>query len=174
MVLVVVFYYLPWGWSHLVAAAIFVMAAMTDWMDGYLARTRKLKTTLGEFLDPLADKLLVSIALILMVQAYDNVVATVIAMIIIGRELSIMAMRGFLLNQANNIKIGKIPVSIWGKVKTLLQLLGITWFLAFSPGQENWLPSWGALVVLAFAGAMTLWSAFLYGRALWQQEIQDG
>ena len=174
MFLVVFFFYLPWGWSHIVAALIFAMAALTDWVDGYLARTWKLKTSLGEFLDPLADKLLVSILLILMVHAYDNLAITIIAMIIISRELSVMALRGFLMNQTDNLKMGRFPVNVWGKIKTFLQLSGITWFLAFPPGQEGWLPSWWALIILAFAAAMTLWSAFLYGHALWLEETDSG
>jgi len=136
IILVVFFYYLPWEWSHWTAAGIFVIAAVTDWMDGYLARIWKLRTALGEFLDPLADKLLISISLILLVQAYDNLLATLIAMVIIGRELSVMALRGLLV-QENGVMVGKIPVSVWGKAKTFLQMLGISCFLAFPPQEES-------------------------------------
>ena len=156
------------------AAAIFVVAAATDWIDGYLARIWKLRTALGEFLDPLADKLLVSITLILMVQEYGNILATLIAMVIIGRELSVMALRGLLMQKPAQMMIGKISVSIWGKVKTFMQMLGIAWFLAFSSNQEGLLPAWGALLVLALAAVMTLWSAFLYAKSLWRQEVGDG
>ena len=170
----VFFYYLPGEWSRWVAAAIFVVAAATDWMDGYLARIWKLRTALGEFLDPLADKLLVSITLILMVQEYGNIPATLIAMVIIGRELSVMALRGLLMQKPDQMMIGKISVSIWGKIKTFMQMFGIAWFLAFSPSQEGLLPAWGALLVLALAAVMTLWSAFLYAKSLWRQEMGDG
>lgn len=153
------------------AAIIFVIAAVTDWMDGYLARIWKLRTALGEFLDPLADKLLVSISLILMVQAYDSLLATLIAMIIIGRELSVMALRGLLVQESDaKLVAGKIPVSVWGKTKTFLQMLGIACFLAFPPQQDSLLPDWIALAILTLAAFMTLWSAFLYGRSLWQQK----
>ena len=171
ILLVVFFYYLPWEWSHWTAAGIFVIAAVTDWMDGYLARMWKLRTALGEFLDPLADKLLISICLILLVQAYDNLLATLIAMVIIGRELSVMALRGLLAKEEGvKLMMGRIPVSVWGKAKTFLQMLGIACFLAFPPQEESLLPDWIALAILTLAAFMTLLSAFLYGRTLWQSK----
>ena len=166
VLLMVVFYYLPWSWSHYAAATVFVLAAISDWVDGYLARTWDMKSKIGEFLDPVADKLLVCTALILMVQSYDNIIIVFIAMVIIGREIAVMAMRSWLAEEAGSMTPDSIKVSLLGKIKTLLQLLGIAFFFAFPPGGVNIYLPWISLAVLTVAAVITLWSAFLYGRAI--------
>lgn len=164
--LMVFFYFLPYDWSRYAAAAVFAVAAATDWIDGYLARTWDMKTKLGELLDPVADKLLVCTALILMVAAYDNIIMIFIAMVIIGRELTVMAMRSWLAESSGEMNPPSIKVSWLGKGKTLLQLLGIALFFAFPPSTTASPYPWLALLVLIVASIITLWSAYYYGRAL--------
>lgn len=173
--LMVFFYFLPFDWSRYAAAAVFALAATTDWIDGYLARTYNMNSKLGELLDPVADKLLVSTALILMVYAYDHLLMVFIAIVIIGRELTVMAMRSWMAEDAGTMTPPNIKVSWLGKAKTLMQLLGIACFFAFPPGGDNpflpynpYLPLI-ALVVLLVASVLTLWSAYYYGLALLRQ-----
>ena len=166
VVLVVLLYYAPWEWSHYMAAALFTLAALTDWLDGYLARNWQMKTRLGEFLDPVADKLLVAMALVLMVQAYDNIWVTSMVMIILGREMTVISMRHWAAGMESSLVPKTMRVNIWSKTKTVLQMCSIIWFLAFPPERDNWLPAWIAIIILAIATVMTLWSAFIYARAL--------
>lgn len=173
VLLMVVFYYLPWDWSHYAAGTVFLLAAISDWVDGFLARNWDMKSKIGEFLDPVADKLLVCTALILMVQAYGNFIMVFIAVVIIGREITVMAMRSWLAEEVGSMIPHAAKVSLLGKVKTGLQLLGIAFFFAFPPPANDlvidypliFLP-WISLIVLTFATVITLWSAFLYARAI--------
>ena len=162
----VFFYFLPFDWSRYAAAIVFAIAAATDWIDGYLARNYDMGSKLGEMLDPVADKLLVCTALILMVYAYDNIVMVFIAIIIIGREITVMAMRSWLAEEVGKMTPPNIKVSWLGKTKTLLQLLGIAFFFAFPPNATNSYLPWIAITVLAVASVITLWSAYYYGRSL--------
>lgn len=166
VLLVVLLYYAPWEWSHYTAAVLFTLAALTDWLDGYLARNWQMKTRLGEFLDPVADKLLVAMVLVLMVQAYDNIWVTSMVMIILGREITVISMRHWAAGMESTLVPKTMRVNIWGKTKTVLQMCSIIWFLAFPPGRDNWLPAWIAIIILALATVMTIWSAFIYARAL--------
>src|ERR1043166_2652947 len=86
-------YYLPFAWSHLSSAIIFSLAAFTDWLDGYLARSLGAISPLGEFLDPVADKLLVAVALVVLVGDHTLPYITIPASIIVGREIVISALR---------------------------------------------------------------------------------
>lgn len=164
--LMVFFYFLPYDWSRYAAAAVFAIAAATDWVDGYLARNWAMSSKLGELLDPVADKLLVCTALILMVGAYDYILMEFIAIVIIGREITVMAMRSWLAEDMGKANPPSVKVSWLGKSKTLLQLLGIAIFFAFPPGNSSVYFSWLALMVLIVASVITLWSAYYYGRAL--------
>ena len=166
VVLVVLFYYAPGNWGHYVAAGLFTLAALTDWLDGYLARTWRMGTRLGEFLDPVADKLLVVVSLVLMVHVYDNIWVTFMVMIIIGREITVMAMRHWLASIKNDPLSVSLRVNFLAKIKTVLQMSSIAWFLAFPPNKENFLPHWIAMIILAVATVMTIWSGFIYARAL--------
>ena len=89
----VVVFYLPFAWANVATAAIFAIAAFTDWLDGYLARRLNQTSRFGAFLDPVADKLLVAVALILLVAADPTPWLTIPAIIIIGREIAISALR---------------------------------------------------------------------------------
>jgi CDP-diacylglycerol---glycerol-3-phosphate 3-phosphatidyltransferase len=113
---------LPEPWGDLAAAAVFILAAATDKLDGYVARRSKQVTTLGQFLDPLADKLLIAAALIALV-AQDRVAAWV-AMVIIGREIAVSVLRIIGVSQGVSI-----PADKYGKFKTVLQIVYVVYVL---------------------------------------------
>lgn len=107
-----------------IAITIFIVAASTDGLDGYVARNRKEQTLFGQFLDPLADKLLVSAALVSLVER--NLLSSWIAMVIIGREFAVSGLRLIALGEKR-----LIPPSIWGKVKTTFQIIAIVAWMLF-------------------------------------------
>ena len=162
-VLVLVFY-LPFKNHLLVAAGIFAVAAITDWFDGYLARRLGQMTAFGAFLDPVADKLMVVIALVLLVERHDTLIFTLAACVIIGREIVISALREWMaeLGEATSVAVSYI-----GKVKTAFQMVAITGLLAINPAtSESWLLVL-CYVVLYTAAVLTLWSMFIYLKAAW-------
>jgi CDP-diacylglycerol---glycerol-3-phosphate 3-phosphatidyltransferase len=162
-VLVIVFY-TPFENHLLVAAGIFAVAAVTDWFDGYLARRLGQMTAFGAFLDPVADKLMVSIALVLLVERHDTLLFTLAACVIIGREIVISALREWMAELG---KRTSVAVSYIGKVKTALQMVAITALLAINPAtDESWLLALCYLVLYA-AAVLTLWSMVVYLRAAW-------
>jgi CDP-diacylglycerol--glycerol-3-phosphate 3-phosphatidyltransferase len=175
--LVVVFFYLPesWRWANPAAAVAFIIAAITDSLDGYLARKLGQITRLGAFLDPVADKLMVATALILLASHdvshlrliwFDTRVwVSVTAAVIVGREITISALREWMA------EIGarrKVAVSKLGKYKTGFQMTGLSMMLF----RENLLGfpiyEWG-LYCLIVAAVLTLWSAVVYMRAAWPE-----
>jgi CDP-diacylglycerol--glycerol-3-phosphate 3-phosphatidyltransferase len=162
-VLVVVFY-LPFNNHLLVAAAIFAGAAITDWFDGYLARRLGQTTAFGAFLDPVADKLMVAVALVLLVERHDTLLFTLAACVIIGREIVISALREWMAELGERTSVA---VSYVGKVKTAFQMVAITGLLAINPDtDENWLLAL-CYLVLYVAAVLTLWSMFIYLKAAW-------
>jgi CDP-diacylglycerol--glycerol-3-phosphate 3-phosphatidyltransferase len=162
-VLVVVFY-LPFKNHLLVAACIFGVAAITDWLDGYLARRLGQMTAFGAFLDPVADKLMVSIALVLLVERHDTLLFTLAACVIIGREIVVSALREWMAELGERTSVA---VSYIGKVKTAFQMVAITGLLAIDPiTQESWLLVL-CYVILYTAAVLTLWSMMAYLKAAW-------
>jgi len=162
-VLVVVFY-LPFKNHLLVAAGIFALAAATDWLDGYLARKLGQTTAFGAFLDPVADKLMVAVALVLLVERHDTQLFTLAACVIIGREIVISALREWMAELGERTSVA---VSVVGKVKTVFQMVAITGLLAIDPAtNESWLLAL-CYVVLYIAAVLTLWSMFIYLKAAW-------
>jgi CDP-diacylglycerol---glycerol-3-phosphate 3-phosphatidyltransferase len=161
-VLVLVFW-LPFSWSALATSAIFVLAAVTDWLDGYLARKLNQSTSFGAFLDPVADKLMVAIALVLMVDQQDSVWFTLPALVVVAREILVSALREWM---ADIGKRGSVKVSFVGKVKTTVQMIAITVLLAVEP--EPGLLFYLGYLLLYVAVLLTIWSAALYIRAAWQ------
>jgi CDP-diacylglycerol--glycerol-3-phosphate 3-phosphatidyltransferase len=159
-VLVVVFY-LPYDWHYMLASGIFIVASVSDWLDGYLARKWNQFTPFGAFFDPVADKLLVAIALVLLVEDFANIWLTIPAMVILAREIIISALREWMA------EIGKrtsVAVSYIGKVKTALQMIAIIILLMDAPGS---LASQVGLVMLYTAAILTLWSMMVYLKAAW-------
>ena len=162
-VLVIVFY-LPFQHHLLVAAGVFAVAAVTDWFDGYLARRLGQTTAFGAFLDPVADKLMVVIALVLLVERQDTLLFTLAACVIIGREIVVSALREWMAELGQRTSVA---VSYIGKVKTAFQMVAITALLAIDPARDgNWLLALSYLVLYA-AAVLTLWSMFIYLRAAW-------
>ncbi|MBW8901621.1 MAG: CDP-diacylglycerol--glycerol-3-phosphate 3-phosphatidyltransferase [Massilia sp.] len=166
--LVVGVYYLPEHWlpvaeRNLAATLVFIVAAITDWFDGYLARRWNQTSAFGAFLDPVADKLMVAGALLVLVQL-DRVNA-VIAFIIIGREITISALREWMA------EIGarkSVAVSSLGKIKTAAQMVAIPLLLFHDPLFDGVLDihRFGELL-LWIAGVLTVWSMFYYLRRAW-------
>lgn len=162
-ILVVVFY-LPFEKHLLVAAGIFALAAATDWVDGYLARRLGQMTKLGAFLDPVADKLMVAIALVLLVERYDTILFTLAACVIIGREIVISALREWMAELGERTSVA---VSYVGKIKTTFQMVAIIGLLAVDPAvDESWLLGLSFLMLYT-AAVLTLWSMFIYLKAAW-------
>lgn len=89
----ILLFYMPYQWSYMAASSVFAVAAATDWLDGYLARRLQQSTPFGAFLDPVADKLMVAVALVLLVQTHANFWLTLPAAVIIGREIVVSALR---------------------------------------------------------------------------------
>lgn len=163
--LLVVVFYLPWRWHALASAALFALAALTDWADGYLARRLGQESRFGAFLDPVADKLIVVVALILLLQQHATPQFALPTMIIIGRELVISALREWMAELGQR---ASVAVSGIGKVKTTLQMIAIIALLLFPPTVHPGLSLLG--VVLLYAAALlTLWSMALYLRAAWPE-----
>ncbi len=162
-ILVVVFY-LPFEKHLLVAAGIFALAAATDWVDGYVARRLGQMTKLGAFLDPVADKLMVAIALVLLVERYDTILFTLAACVIIGREIVISALREWMAELGERTSVA---VSYVGKIKTTFQMVAIIGLLAVDPAvDESWLLGLSFLMLYT-AAVLTLWSMFIYLKAAW-------
>jgi CDP-diacylglycerol--glycerol-3-phosphate 3-phosphatidyltransferase/cardiolipin synthase len=161
--LLLLVYYLPEDWiaehgQNVIAAAIFGLAAVTDWLDGYLARSLKQTSSFGAFLDPVADKLMVATALILLVWLGN--VEAFIAVIIIGREIAISALREWMA------KLGEsksVAVSFVGKLKTTVQMIAILLLLYNDP---IWLVDTHALgtFLIYIAAILTLLSMIYYLR----------
>lgn len=149
----------------LIAAAIFIVAAITDGVDGYLARKNKQVTKLGQFLDPLADKLLISAALVALVEL--RLVTTWVAMVIIAREMAVTGLRAIAAADGTVIAAGP-----WGKVKTVVQIIFIVTAILFrSLPQHLWLRTltgWLFDPLLWVAVALTLWSGIDYGWAYYR------
>ncbi|CAH0990010.1 CDP-diacylglycerol--glycerol-3-phosphate 3-phosphatidyltransferase [Sinobacterium norvegicum] len=158
---IAVVFYLPWQHAHLASAIIFMVAAGTDWLDGYLARKLDQSTPLGAFLDPVADKLMVAIALVLLTEEQTTFWFTLPAMIIIGREIVISALREWMAELGER---ASVAVSYIGKVKTAMQMFSITVLLAFGSVDNDFLLGVG-YCALYLAAALTLWSMVQYLKA---------
>jgi len=166
-VLVVVFYLpsnlLPHHWVNFAAAFVFVLGALTDWLDGWIARRFDQFSAFGAFLDPVADKLAVAVALLLIVELHHTHWMTVLAIVITGREIAISALREWMaeVGQARKVKVAWL-----GKMKTIVQMTAISMLLyredlfglpVFAIGE--WL--------LSVAAILTLMSGYSYLRAAW-------
>ena len=142
--------------KHLWGTLLFAFAAVTDWLDGYLARTLNQTSAFGAFLDPVADKLMVAAALIVLVKlAY---VDAIIAFIIIGREIAISALREWMAQLGSS---KNIAVSMLGKLKTAFQMIAILLLLYHEPVRDFPAHFVGTLLIY-FAALLTLWSMVYY------------
>lgn len=157
----VVLFYLPWPNAHLACALVFSIAGLTDWLDGYLARRMNLTTRFGAFLDPVADKLMVAVTLVLIVQADPSPMVAVAAAIIIGREITIASLREWMAEIGER---QRVAVSELGKWKTTSQMISITMLLIGMDLWQDKLQGFGQLLLM-LAAALTLWSMVLYLRS---------
>jgi CDP-diacylglycerol---glycerol-3-phosphate 3-phosphatidyltransferase len=157
------FYFWPADNAHYIAGWVFMIASFTDFADGYLARKLNQSTPLGAFLDPVADKLSVVIALALLIEHYATILLTLPAIIIIGREVVISALREWMAELGQR---AEVAVSSIGKVKTFLQMSSITMVMGFA--EDHWMGILG-MVGLYAAAALTIWSMVEYLRAAWPQ-----
>ncbi|MBY4677214.1 CDP-diacylglycerol--glycerol-3-phosphate 3-phosphatidyltransferase [Marinobacterium arenosum] len=160
-------YYLPVSWAAYAAGAVFAAAAVTDWFDGYLARRLDQMSTFGAFLDPVADKLIVAAALVLLVESYSTPWLTLPAVVIIGREIVISALREWMAELG---KRASVAVSYVGKVKTTLQMLAILLLVVAEPYSQL---GWAGLVSLYLSALLTLWSMLEYLKAAWPELAKE-
>jgi len=159
-ILVFVFF-LPFSWARILCAWIFLAAAFTDWLDGYLARKLGQESRFGAFLDPVADKLMVVSALLLLVYADASILVTVPAIIITGREITISALREWMAEVGAR---ASVAVNQLGKIKTLSQMTAI--FLMLYQRPFYGVPVYQiGLVLLYIAAILTLWSMLNYIKA---------
>jgi len=164
----IIVYYLPWQWSHVASAAIFGLAALTDWVDGFLARKLDQVTPFGAFLDPVADKLIVVAAIVLLLEVHSTPWFALPAIVIIGREIVISALREWMAN----LGVGdNVAVSVLGKIKTWIQMVAVALLLLAKPEQE-WLMQIG-FVAIYVAALMTIWSMIQYLRLAWPHLSAD-
>lgn len=159
----VLVFYLPFSWAHIAASIVFALAALTDWLDGYLARRLGQISRLGAFLDPVADKLMVAIALVLLVEAHPTPWLALPAAVIVGREITVSALREWMAEIGAR---GKVAVSDYGKVKTIAQMVAIFLLLFGEPLFALPVNEVG-YVLLYVAAGLTLWSMLLYLYAAW-------
>ncbi len=165
VLVLVLLFYLPYSWSYLACAAAFGLAALTDWFDGYLARKLNQSTPFGAFLDPVADKLMVAIALGMLIERFHTWVFTLPALVIIGREIVVSALREWMAELGSR---ASVAVSFIGKIKTTMQMVSILLFLAIDLDYSGYL-EWLAYAALYLAAALTFWSMVLYLVAAWPQ-----
>ena len=165
-VLIVVFY-LPVTWSAITATAIFMVAGFTDWLDGYLARRWNQTSAFGAFLDPVADKLIVAAALIILVErnptSVESIYLALPTIVIIGREIAISALREWMAEIGER---AAVAVSMIGKVKTAAQMLAVTLLLYQAPIAGVSAADAG-LALLYMSAGLTLYSMIIYLKAAW-------
>jgi CDP-diacylglycerol--glycerol-3-phosphate 3-phosphatidyltransferase len=162
-------YFLDWKWAHQAGAVIFWFAAITDWCDGYLARKLNQTTAFGAFLDPVADKLIVAAALLLITHSYQTPWITVPAILLMSREIYISALREWMGQQG---KQDLVKVSFIGKSKTMAQMLALIGLLSemeYFMGIQIYWVSLG-YILLYFAAVLSFWSMVVYTKAAWDDQ----
>jgi len=163
---ILIIFYLPYSWARPLSCAIFLMAAITDWLDGYLARKWEIESAFGAFLDPVADKLMVACVLILLVEDASTWLLTVPAIVIIGREITISALREWMASVGSR---AKVAVSYLGKIKTTAQITALA-MLLFQDDLLG-LPIYNiGMVCLYLAAVLTIWSMVDYLVAAFSKE----
>lgn len=161
--LVILVFYSPVPWARPAAAMVFLLAAITDWLDGYVARRFQQTSAFGAFLDPVADKMMVSTALILLVQADARIIIAILAAIIIGREIAVSALREWMAELGAR---QRVAVSGYGKLKTITQMTGLCCMIFYQPLLG--LPIYEiGMICMVLAAALTIWSMVGYIRAAW-------
>jgi CDP-diacylglycerol--glycerol-3-phosphate 3-phosphatidyltransferase len=161
--LFVVVFYLPFSWANIAATSIFFVASVSDWVDGYLARIMKQESSFGAFLDPVADKLMVVVIIILLVEAHPSIYVALPSVSIVAREISISALREWMAQLGSTTTL---QVSFIGKAKTVAQMLALG-FMIFSEPLMG-LPIFQiGLVLYYWAAFLTILSMIIYLRSAW-------
>lgn len=160
----IICFYLPFKSAHFIAAVIFALASLTDWLDGFLARKLGQISPFGAFLDPVADKLLVASSLLMLVGSSDLCCITIPAIVIVGREIVISALREWMAEVGSR---ASVAVGFIGKIKTSMQMLAIILLLAFHA--DYLLVTYIAVAILYLAAIFTVWSMIVYLRVAWPQ-----
>lgn len=162
--LFVIVFYLPFDWAYPASAGVFALAGITDWLDGYLARRWQQISAFGAFLDPVADKLMVAAALVMLVDKQSSIWLAVPAIVIIGREIAVSALREFMAEMGQR---GIVAVSFAAKLKTTCQILALLLLLYHRTlfGLSSYAMG---MVLLYGAAGLTLWSMVVYLRAAWR------
>lgn len=167
--LVLASFYWPWPYAHQVAAALFALAAVTDWFDGWLARQLGQTSKFGAFLDPVADKLLVAVSLVMLLHDRPDGLLAVVVAVIIGREITISALREWMaeLGARTSVAVGWV-----GKIKTGFQMVAILMMLWEAPlyGAPVYTVGFNLLLV---AAVLTVYSMVVYLRAAWPFMKED-
>lgn len=165
----IVVFYLPFSWNYLAACIVYSLATITDGLDGYYARKLNQISALGKLMDPIADKLMVSVVLILLLEDKPSLWLAMPTVIIISREIAISGLREWMAGLGEG---GKLKVSVYGKIKTICQLLALGFLIFHNP--LFGLPIYGiGMVLLYFSAILTLWSMFLYLRVAWSQIVDS-
>ena len=163
-------FYLAGPYAGIMSAVIFVVAAITDWLDGWVARTLDKESEFGAFLDPVADKLIVATALVLLVDHYDSLWVTLSAIVIIGREILVSALREWMARRGDG---QLVAVTVVAKFKTALQMvaiIGLLWRMNEGYGDLLLIV---AFTSLALAVVLTLWSMWKYLEVMLKAEARD-
>jgi CDP-diacylglycerol---glycerol-3-phosphate 3-phosphatidyltransferase len=165
----IVAFYLPFPGHNITAAIVFVLAAFTDWLDGYLARRMNLTSAFGAFLDPVADKLMVAVTLFLLVESHrggwPGIVMAVTAAVIVGREISVSALREWMAEIGMR---ATVKVAFVGKLKTVMQMVALVVLIVQHEKAAEALRLYHiGEALLVIAGVLTIWSGLYYLRAAW-------
>ncbi|HTQ99302.1 MAG TPA: CDP-diacylglycerol--glycerol-3-phosphate 3-phosphatidyltransferase [Candidatus Acidoferrum sp.] len=158
-------YYSHFRGHHVLSAAIFIVACITDWLDGHTARRLKQTSRFGAFLDPVADKLLVAITLVLLAANYTSPWYVVSAALIVAREVLVSALREWMAEQQQR---DAVAVGWIGKWKTTVQMIALGLLLTTDPDGPEWLWLPG-FVLINVAAALALWSMLVYLQRAWPQ-----
>jgi len=159
-VMVVVFY-APFKGANVAAALIFLAAALTDWLDGYIARRYNMGSAFGAFLDPVADKLMVAVTLFLIVQENPTPLMAITSAVIVGREITISALREWMAQIGAHVRVAAL-----GKLKTIMQIIAIE-VLLYQHDLEGLRLFHVGESLLVIAAGLTIASALMYLRAAW-------
>ncbi len=151
---------------HFLLTFVFMLASFTDWLDGFLARRLGITSAFGQFLDPVADKLMVSSALIILVQWHPNIIMAISVIVIISREIAVSALREWMAELG---KRTSVAVSYVGKLKTTFQMLAITILLLNIKSLET-----VGYIMMLSAVVLTLWSMMIYMKAAWPYLKESG
>ena len=168
--LFVIVFYLPVSWANVAAAGIFGVACASDWIDGYLARMLKQESAFGAFLDPVADKLIVVVAVVLIVAAHPSIYIALPSVIIVAREITVSALREWMAELGNRTAV---KVTMIGKAKTTAQLFSL-FLMIYSENIYGWSMFDVGLVFYYLAAIFTIVSMVLYLKAAWPVIVQNG